>query len=98
MRVVLLVLLTACLVACARDTAGKVRTYYVAADEVNWNYMPSENGMTGMSPKGYATIFTTRNVRGLGRVYRKAIYREYTDATFTTLKPRPRRLEPCRGA
>jgi manganese oxidase len=89
MRVALLVLLTACLAACAHDSASKVRTYYVAADEVNWNYMPSEAGMMGMSPKGYAMMFAERNAHGLGRVYRKAIYREYTDATFTTLKPRP---------
>ena len=80
-----------CLVACSQHS-GTVRTYYIAADEVDWNYLPSGlNGMmgtTGMPPAGFATIFTQRNVHGIGRVYRKAIYREYTDATFTQLKPR----------
>lgn len=28
-------------------------------------------------------------LRGIGRVYKKALFREYTDSTFTTLKPRP---------
>lgn len=80
-----------CLVACAQH-AGTVRTYYVAADEVDWNYLPSGlNGMMGtmgMPPAGYATMYTQRNMHGIGRTYRKAIYREYTDATFTQLKPR----------
>src|SRR5580658_5965722 len=85
-------LLALCLVACAQHPGGTVRTYYVAADEVDWNYLPSGlNGMmgtTGMAPTGYPTMYTQRNVHGIGRVYRKAIYREYTDATFTHLKPR----------
>src|SRR5271170_4345227 len=83
--------LALCLVACAQH-AGTIRTYYVAADEVDWNYLPSGlNGMMGtmgMRPAGYSTMYTDRNVHGIGRMYRKAIYREYTDATFTQLKPR----------
>ena len=31
----------------------------------------------------------TPSVMALGRVYKKSVFREYTDATFTTLKPRP---------
>ena len=27
--------------AFAAEAAGKVRTYYVAADEIDWNYAPS---------------------------------------------------------
>ncbi|MGH9600158.1 MAG: hypothetical protein ACRD27_09850, partial [Terracidiphilus sp.] len=30
-----------CLHAAAPKQTGKIRTYYVAADEVNWNYAPS---------------------------------------------------------
>ncbi len=68
---------------------SKVRTYYVAADEVEWDYAPDGiNKMMGMKFDGYAATFMQRGRHSIGRVYRKAIYREYTDATFTTLKPR----------
>ena len=69
---------------------GKVRTYYVAADEVDWDYAPSGiDQMTGKPFEGMAKFFMERGPHRIGHVYKKAIYREYTDATFTTLKPRP---------
>jgi FtsP/CotA-like multicopper oxidase with cupredoxin domain len=69
--------------------AGHVRTYYIAADEVDWNYLPSgKDQMMGMAPMGYAKAYTQPGPGLIGSVYRKAIYREYTDATFTRLKPR----------
>ena len=71
------------------DSPGKVRTYYVAADEVDWDYAPDGiNKMMGMKFDGYAATFMQRGAHSIGKVYRKAIYREYTDATFTKLKPR----------
>jgi manganese oxidase len=89
-RVCILLLITLALAACAQGHQGVVRTYYIAADEVDWNYMPGgRDGMMGMAPAGYAKAFATRSVHSLGSVYRKAIYREYTDATFTHRKPRP---------
>ena len=70
--------------------AGQVRQYFIAADEVDWDYMPGgQDGMMGMAPMGYAKFFATRGPHLIGHVYRKAVYREYTDATFTHLKPRP---------
>ncbi|HUZ94635.1 MAG TPA: multicopper oxidase domain-containing protein [Edaphobacter sp.] len=69
---------------------GKVRTYYVAADEVDWDYAPTGiDQMMGMPLEGMAKFFMEHGPHRIGRVYKKAIYREYTDATFTTLKPRP---------
>ena len=70
--------------------AGKIRQYYIAADELDWDYMPSgkDQMMPGMAPQGYAKFYLTRGPHLIGRVYRKAIYREYTDATFKHLKPR----------
>ncbi len=44
--------------------------------------------MMGMPPTGYAKAYTTRGPHLIGKVYRKAIYREYTDATFKHLKAR----------
>jgi len=70
-------------------TSGKVRTYYIAADEVEWNYAPSGmNKMMGMKFSGYPNVFFEKGPHRIGVAYRKAIYREYTDETFTTLKPR----------
>jgi FtsP/CotA-like multicopper oxidase with cupredoxin domain len=69
---------------------GQVRTYYVAADEVEWNYAPSGiNQITGQPFEGIAKSYTERGPHRIGTVYRKAVFREYADATFTKLKPRP---------
>jgi len=68
---------------------GKTRIYYVAADEVNWDYAPSGRDEAMGQPfdelqKGY----TQSGPNHIGRVYKKAVYREYTDDSFSTLKPR----------
>jgi hephaestin len=69
--------------------AGTVHTYYVAADEVEWNYIPSGiDKMMNMDLAGYSKVFSERGPHRIGNVYRKAVYREYTDETFSTLKPR----------
>lgn len=69
---------------------GKIRTYYVAADELDWDYAPSGiDQMMNMPFEGMAKFFMEHGPHRIGHVYKKAIYREYTDATFTTLKPRP---------
>ena len=74
----------------AASAHGTVRQYYIAADEVDWDYMPTgKDQMMGMAPMGYARFFATRGPHLIGKVYRKAVYREYTDATFNHLKPRP---------
>ncbi|UWZ86177.1 multicopper oxidase domain-containing protein [Occallatibacter riparius] len=73
----------------APPETGKTRTYYVAADEVNWDYAPSgRDEAMGMDFDPVAKGFTESGPHQIGRVNKKAVYREYTDATFTTLKPR----------
>jgi len=73
----------------ATTSSGKVRTYYIAADEVEWNYAPDGiNKMMGMKFSGYPNVFVEKGPHRIGAVYRKAVYREYTDETFATLKPR----------
>lgn len=77
-------------VAFSQQSSGTVHTYYVAADEVEWNYLPlGIDGMMHMPLTGYPALFVERGPHRIGATYRKAIYRECTDATFTTLKPRP---------
>ena len=76
------------------NTAGAVpaatRTYYIAADEVAWDYAPSGiNQITGEPFGEEENIFVASGRDRIGKVYLKALYREYTSDTFTTLKPRP---------
>jgi hephaestin len=69
--------------------AGKTRTYYVAADEVQWDYAPSgRDEAMGMPFDDIAKGFVETSAHHIGRVYKKAVYHEYTDATFTAIKPR----------
>jgi FtsP/CotA-like multicopper oxidase with cupredoxin domain len=68
---------------------GKTRTYYIAVDEVDWDYTPlGIDGMTGKPFDKMNAMYVDSGKHQIGRVYRKAVYREYTDATFTTLKKR----------
>ena len=39
-----------------------------------------------------AAVFTTRGTNTIGRVYKKVLYREFKDETFTTEKPHPEYL------
>jgi hephaestin len=76
--------------ALAAPAPGVTRTYYIAADEVEWDYAPTgSNQITGQPFEGDALTFVQNGPDRIGKVYRKAIYREYTDASFTKLKPRP---------
>jgi FtsP/CotA-like multicopper oxidase with cupredoxin domain len=61
---------------------SRTRIYYIAADELMWNYAPRGLNMTG-------TPGAENEGKPRATTYRKAVYQEYTDATFTTLKPRP---------
>lgn len=70
---------------------GMVRTYYIAADEVDWDYTPRGRNLTGLPHAETGEDESGAGVRH--RVYHKAIYREYTDATFKTLKMRPQQWE-----
>ena len=61
----------------------------MAADEVQWDYAPSgRDEAMGMEFDAIAKTFTESGPHQIGRVNKKAIYREYTDATFSKLKPR----------
>jgi len=68
------------------------RTYYIAAREIIWDYAPSwpNNPVTGGKFTGRERQFTDGSRRDrIGHRYKKAVYREYTDASFTTQKQRP---------
>jgi FtsP/CotA-like multicopper oxidase with cupredoxin domain len=65
----------------ASPAVARERVHYIAADDVVWNYAPLHRDLVagkGLRPLGAAQI---------GWAYHKAIYREYTDATFARLVP-----------
>ena len=69
---------------------GHTRTYYIAADEVKWDFAPTGiNEITGKSFDGHDKLYIENTRDKIGKVYLKAQYREYTDDTFTMLKPIP---------
>jgi FtsP/CotA-like multicopper oxidase with cupredoxin domain len=68
---------------------GRVRTYYVAADEVDWTYVPAraDRALTG-KPDDYTNFPGSQGTLDPNATtYRKARFREYTDSTFRALKP-----------
>lgn len=68
----------------------QTRTYYIAADEVSWNYAPTgRNEITGQSFGETENTFLQRGPDRIGSTYLKSLYREYTDATFAHLSPLP---------
>ena len=69
--------------------AAATRHYYIAADEVAWDYAPAGiNRITG-EPFGEAeNVFVGQGPDRIGDTYKKALYREYTSASFATLKQR----------
>lgn len=78
----------------AATAGGRVRTYYIAAEEVQWDYAPlGIDMMTGKPFEGTSAAYTQPGPHHIGHIYKKALYREYTDAAFTTLKPRAKEDE-----
>lgn len=77
-------------------SGGKKRTYFIAANEVEWNYGPTGvNGMDGQSliaPGSDSAVFFAQNEQRIGGTYLKAIYEQYTDASFSTKVPKPKHL------
>lgn len=78
------------LAAAPTPPQGRTRVYYIAADEVVWNFAPSgRDEISGQPFDAIQKPFAEGGPRWLGREVLKSLYREYTDSTFTTLKPRP---------
>lgn len=79
--------------AAARDggddigaSSGVERTYYIAADPVEWDYAPTGKNLCKGTRFGEDEQLYVAT--GPGTKYTKALFREYTDGTFTTQKKR----------
>ena len=88
-----LLIVPASLTAQTSARAGKLRQYYIAADVVTWDYDPgSLDGITGAVHTD-SVFFAKDPPQPVSTAYKKILYREYTDATFKSLKPRPAKWE-----
>ena len=59
---------------------GQTRTYWIAADDVVWDYAPTGiNQITGEPFDEVANVFVQNGPDRIGKVYLKALYREYTE-------------------
>ena len=84
--------IAACVIRSGEQGAERTRTFYVAADEVSWDYAPQHrNAITGQPFGARENVFVKRSADRIGSVYRKSVYREYTDASFKTRVPRPQK-------
>lgn len=69
----------------AAHAQGTAREYFLAAEDVVWDYAPSRKALIhGAGPSGGIPRAWVGNTRK-----QKVRYVEYTDATFTTRKPQP---------
>ncbi|XP_025095314.1 hephaestin-like protein [Pomacea canaliculata] len=78
------------------QVSAVVREYYVAAVEEIWNYAPSgKDNIPYISPSNeaysqssIADTFLEQGPQRIGSQYKKIMYREYTNGSFTVQKPR----------
>jgi FtsP/CotA-like multicopper oxidase with cupredoxin domain len=62
---------------------GVVRTYYIEADPVAWNYAPDgRNEITGKPFDTVARTYTAAGPDRIGSTYQKCLYRGYTNSSF----------------
>ncbi|XP_066533943.1 ferroxidase HEPHL1-like [Hoplias malabaricus] len=70
---------------------GIIRTFYIAIREEPWNYCPLGVNKVNGNPVAvdpYASVFLVPGPQRIGPVYIKAVYRQYTDDTYTQEIPK----------
>ncbi|XP_038555621.1 coagulation factor VIII isoform X3 [Micropterus salmoides] len=65
----------------AQQSAAAVRQYYIAAVEIGWDYIYLDDVDPASDQR--------RRTKDIPQKYIKAVYREYTDSTYTVPKTRP---------
>ena len=72
-----------------RLVAAADRVYYIAADPVVWDYVSTgKNLISGEEFTEHELTLVRAGKYNFGSKFKKALYREYTDASFSELKPR----------
>uniref|UniRef100_A0A8D0NVY9 ferroxidase n=1 Tax=Sus scrofa TaxID=9823 RepID=A0A8D0NVY9_PIG len=77
---------------------GMIRTFYIAAEEVEWDYAPNKNWEfekqhLDAGRERHGDIFMNHTENWIGSQYKKVVYREYTNGEFVEIKARPPREE-----
>ncbi|KAG2463685.1 HEPH protein, partial [Polypterus senegalus] len=71
---------------------SNVRTVYIAAEELEWDYSPDRSWELKKFNKSmqdsYGHVFVGQEEGLIGSKYQKVVYREYIDGTFTQRKAR----------
>lgn len=83
------------LVSAAAGQSSRERVYYVGIVEDLWDYAPSgKNLLNGQDIDGdeAPSVFLKAGPDRIGKIYKKAMYREFTDGTYKQLAPRPQWL------
>ncbi|KAI2656580.1 Ferroxidase HEPHL1 [Labeo rohita] len=68
------------------------RTYYIGIREEDWNYAPTGRNLINnlsIDQDKHASVFLSKNSTRIGSVYKKALYRQYTDESYSTEIPKP---------
>src|SRR5215813_96019 len=68
---------------------GRVRIHFIAAEEIEWDYGPAgRDEAMGHAFSDFEKGHMEPGPHRIGRVYKKCVYREYTDAKFNRLVER----------
>ncbi|KAL8587047.1 hypothetical protein ACOMHN_023437 [Nucella lapillus] len=66
---------------------GQFRRYYLSVDEADWNYAPGGSNLFDggglLQPNSFSEEYFRKGPSRVGGVYRKAVFREYEDVTFS---------------
>ncbi|KAK2881550.1 hypothetical protein Q8A67_018818 [Cirrhinus molitorella] len=68
------------------------RTYYIGIREEDWNYAPTGRNLINnrsIEQDEHASAFLSGGPSRIGSVYKKALYRQYTDESYSTEIPKP---------
>uniref|UniRef100_A0A663EWQ2 ferroxidase n=1 Tax=Aquila chrysaetos chrysaetos TaxID=223781 RepID=A0A663EWQ2_AQUCH len=71
---------------------GVTRVYYLGIREVDWNYAPTGKNVLANQSIAHnlkASTFLQRGKDRVGSTYKKSVYKQYTDSTYTTEIPKP---------
>ncbi|KAH9487800.1 hypothetical protein Btru_068385, partial [Bulinus truncatus] len=70
---------------------GAKREYFIAAEEVFWDYAPLQRTIVNAEdlndPNTEGSIFVRHDANLIGHIYKKVVFTEYQDGTFTAVKP-----------
>ncbi|NXQ56363.1 HPHL1 protein, partial [Anthoscopus minutus] len=77
----------------AQKQGGAMRLYYIAAEEVEWDYASNKSSAPKIYnissyEESYGHVFLSQAEDLIGSKYKKVVYREYTSGSFTQHKVR----------